>query len=298
MASVISNGGGYYSTFGYLSEARRMGLKILPPDINQSEIKYTGRSKEIRVGLMQLKALSREGRELIIHERSKNGLFSSFEDFLLRVGRHLHLQNARIMIKAGCFDSIARGLQRPSLMWQALRFFDGEHEEEKAPTLFCIPPTFFPVKQPPYPKSLMLRHELDTLGLLISLHPLDRYKGILKGLDFVRARDLHAYVGKQVTTIGWMVTGKTVHTRDGEPMKFISFEDTSGLYETVFFPRAYNRFCPMLNEMRPYILKGKVEEDFGSINLTVSWIGFLDKYKREWFLGYCKPSKNLYLPQT
>jgi hypothetical protein len=42
--------------------------------------------------------------------------------------------------------------------------------------------------------------------------------------------------------------------------------------------------------MRPYILKGKVEEDFGSINLTVSWIGFLDKYKREWFLGYCKSS--------
>jgi DNA polymerase III alpha subunit len=55
MASVISNGGGYYSTFGYLSEARRMGLTILPPHINRSEIKYTGKNKEIRVGLMQLK---------------------------------------------------------------------------------------------------------------------------------------------------------------------------------------------------------------------------------------------------
>ena len=52
-------------------------------------------------------------------------------------------------------------------------------------------------------------------------------------------------------------------------------------YETVFFPKAYNRFCPMLNEMRPYIIKGKVKEDFGSISLTVSRIGFLDKYKRE-----------------
>ncbi|MBE9571875.1 MAG: hypothetical protein IMF11_14695, partial [Proteobacteria bacterium] len=51
--------------------------------------------------------------------------------------------------------------------------------------------------------------------------------------------------------------------------------------ETVFFPKAYNQFCHMLNEMRPYILKGKVEEDFGSITLTVSWIGFLDRYKRE-----------------
>ncbi len=64
-------------------------------------------------------------------------------------------------------------------------------------------------------------------------------------------------------------------------MKFVSFEDTTGLYETVFFPKVYNRFCHMLNEMRPYILKGKVEEDFGSISLTVSWIGFLDRYKRK-----------------
>jgi len=172
-------------------------------------------------------------------------------------------------------------------MWQALRFFGVEHQEEKAPTLFSTPTVLPSLRQPPYPKHLMLRHELDTLGFLISLHPLDRYTGILKGLDFVRARDLHAHVGRQVTTIGWLVTGKTVHTKDGEPMKFVSFEDTTGLYETVFFPKAYNRFCPMLNEMRPYIIKGKVEEDFGSISVTVSWIGFLDRYKRE----VCRPRK-------
>jgi error-prone DNA polymerase len=101
-----------------------------------------------------------------------------------------------------------------------------------------------------------------------------------KRLDFLRAKDLRAHVGKWVTTIGWLVTGKTVHTKDGDPMKFVSFEDTTGLYETVFFPKVYDRFCYMLNEMRPYILKGKVEEDFGSITLTVHWIGFLYKNKR------------------
>lgn len=63
-------------------------------------------------------------------------------------------------------------------------------------------------------------------------------------------------------------------------LKSLSFEDASGLYDTVFFPKVYNQFCHMLNEMRPYILKGKVEEDFGSITLTVSWIGFSDRYNR------------------
>ena len=129
----------------------------------------------------------------------------------------------------------------------------------------------------------MLRHELDTLGLSLSRHPLERYEGILKNVDYVRACDLNAHVGKIITTIGWLVTGKTVHTKNGEPMKFVSFEDTTGLYETVFFPRVYNQFCHMLNEMRPYILKGKIEEDFGSISLTVNWIGFLDRYRREFF---------------
>ena len=85
-------------------------------------------------------------------------------------------------------------------------------------------------------------------------------------------------MGKMVTTIGWRVSGKTIRTKTGETMKFVSFEDTTGLYETVFFPKVYNRFCHMLNAARPYILKGKVEKDFGAVNVTVNWIGFLDKY--------------------
>ena len=69
----------------------------------------------------------------------------------------------------------------------------------------------------------MLKHELETLGFLLSIHPLDHYKDILKRLDYVRAKDLHTYVGKHVTTIGWLVAGKTVQTKDGDPMKFVSF---------------------------------------------------------------------------
>jgi error-prone DNA polymerase len=279
MASVISNGGGYYSTFGYLSEAKRMGLTILPPDTNESQIKYTGKDRTIRVGLMQLKALSREGREFIIHARSKSGPFTGLEDFLLRVGHHLHLQDVRILIKAGCFDNMAHGVSRPSLMWQALGFYGGKYQEEKTLSLFSPPTLLSRLKQPPYPKGLMLKHELESLGFLISLHPLARYDKLLRDLDYVKAEDLYDHIGKQVTTIGWLVTGKTVHTKDGNPMKFVSFEDTTGLYEAVFFPEAYNKFCYMLNEMRPYILKGKVEEDFGCMSLTVAWMGFLDKFK-------------------
>jgi error-prone DNA polymerase len=288
MASVISNGGGYYSAFGYLSEARRMGLRILLPDINQSEIKYTGKDRDIRVGLMQLKDLSHETMEVIIHERSKQGPFTSLEDFLGRTGSHSHLQDVRILIKAGCFDRVAHGIPRPGLMWQALRFFD-KKEENKTSDLFSTPILPSPggprrarpsrrgrgrgnPEPTPYPKKVMLRHEMDTLGFLLSIHPLDHYQHVLKGLDYVRARDLHAHVGKQVTTIGWQITSKTVNTIHGELMKFVSFEDQTGIYETVLFPKVYNQVCHMLNGSRPYILKGKVEENLGAITITVHWI--------------------------
>ncbi len=300
MASVISNGGGYYSTFGYLSEARRMGLEILPPDVNQSEIKYTGKHREIRVGLMQLKDLSREAMEGIIKERSRHGPFLSLSDFLDRTGSHTHLQDVRILIKAGCFDSIAHGIPRPGLMWQALRFFDTPTQTLPLETLcrnsqrtsFRTNPVLRDeIRNPenmhinlgggdksPYPRNVMLRHEMETLGFLLSIHPLDRYKDILERLYYVKARDLHAHVGKQVTTIGWQITGKTVNTIHGELMKFISFEDQTGIYETVLFPKLYNKVCHMLNGSRPYILKGKVEEDLGAITMTVHWLGFLDKH--------------------
>jgi DNA polymerase III alpha subunit len=69
-------------------------------------------------------------------------------------------------------------------------------------------------------------------------------------------------------------------------MKFVPFEDITGIYETVFFPKAYHQFCHVLNEMRPYLLKGKVEQDFTAVTPRMHWIDFLDRYKE-------KPSRNL-----
>jgi len=282
MASVISNHGGYYSTLSYISEARRMGLEVLPPDINRSEIKYIGKDRKIRVGLMQLKEIAQEAKEAIIHDRIKTGPFISLEDFLNRTRPHIHLQDVRILIKGGCFDDIARGISRPGLVWEAIRFF-GRKEEKKAPGLFDLSKN--PVRTPrlkrdchaPYPKHVMLRHEAQVFGFILSVHPLTLCGDILKGLDYVRAEDLHSLVGREVTTIGWPVTGKTVHTRDGDPMKFITFEDLTAVYEAVFSPRVYHRFCHILNITGPYILKGRVEKTFNAINIMVNRVGFLNK---------------------
>ena len=116
MAAVVSNQGGYYSAFAYLSEGRRMGLTILPPDINLSEWGYTGSGQALRVGLMQIRSLQEDLASQIITERQTNGPYRSLHDVVDRVKPEI--AQATLLIKAGCFDSIAGELTRPALLWR------------------------------------------------------------------------------------------------------------------------------------------------------------------------------------
>jgi len=287
MAAVISNGGGYYSTLSYISEARRMGLGVLPPHVNESEIPYTGKGSRIRMGFMQLKGLSQEGQAAIIHERTRNGPFHSFQVFLKRMGPHLCLKDVKALIKGGCFDSLHRADQRAELMWAGLAFFGGRNAQRPA-GLFdgsdaSEPATYgsdhIPTSQAsyrhssarlaPYPPSLLLKQEMESFGFVLSVHPLALYDRSLKTIPHIRATDLGRHIGKRVTTVGRRVTGKRVRTKTGDPMTFMTFEDVSGIYETVFFPKTYHRFCHLLNTTRPYVLKGRVGAAFNAITLTV-----------------------------
>src|SRR5208283_5403459 len=121
MAAVLSNGGGYYSTFAYISEARRMGLEVLGPDINQSRLPYTGSGKTIRTGFQQLQAIRKSAIEAILRERSRGGPFSSIEDFLDRVrgqnGLPISAPDAAILAKSGAMDSISGTFNRPQILW-------------------------------------------------------------------------------------------------------------------------------------------------------------------------------------
>ena len=271
MAAVISNQGGYYSTFAYSSEARRMGLTVLPPEINASEEAYTGRDRSLRVGLMQIKGLAPAGLKNLLEER-RRGPFRSFADFLFRVNPAP--ADARRLVLAGCCDALEPGLSRPALLWRL-----AEHRQRRkkssAPSLFEPPASPLP-RPADYDEPTLLRQELETLGFLASRHPLTLHQAMLKPLSWVPAAELRRWVGKRVTTLGWYVTGKPVETKDGEPMEFLSFEDTTAIYEATFFPETYRRFCHLLDRERPYLLEGKVEEDFGAISLTVDRVRFLE----------------------
>ena len=280
IASVMTNLGGYYSTFGYYSEARRLGLKVLLPSINNSEIRHTGLNDWVQIGFMQLKGIKQSALEYIVAERESNGRFLSFETFLRRMPE-LDQSDVRILIKAGAFDGVEGIEARPRLMWQLYQARASQQRRDKPASLLDLNErdSYYIPDTGAYSEKTMLIHEADVLGFLISRHPLSLYAKLLQHLTYVRACDLRKYVGKEIPVIGWLITGKVVHTKNDEPMEFISFEDTTAIYETVFFPEVYRKFCRMLSNARPYLLRGLVEEDFGAISLTVRHIEFLDKVK-------------------
>ncbi len=263
MAAVISNQGGFYSSFAYVSEALRMGLTLLPPDVNESEIRWKGKGKALRVGLLSLSGLSRATQDRIV-ERRKAGTYRSLADFLNRV--RPESPEARSLIHSGALDALHPGETRASLLWelaawQKARFGPANLLSGSGP---IRKPDF-----PPDEEKRRLRNTYAVLGFLCDRHPLSLFQPALRRKGIVQAKDLHHFAGRRVQVAGLLITGKVVHTRHGDPMEFLTFEDETGLVETTFFPQAYRRFCGILDKSRPFVLFGKVEEEFRTATLTV-----------------------------
>jgi error-prone DNA polymerase len=274
IAAVIANRGGYYSTFAYISEARRMGLKILSLDINESDVVYTGNKDSIRVGFMQIKGLSQKIIQTILQIRKQNTAFHSFDHFLERA--QPDPADAALLIKAGCFDALEPHTTRPALLWR-MHHWHALGQKRNRQTLFAELDASGPTlpTPAPYDDKTVLQHEIECLGFLLSRHPLSLFQKSLAKQTYVRACDLHQHIGKNVQTIGWLITYKLSSTKNKELMEFISFEDTTAIYETIFFPPTYARYAYMMNQSKPFLLAGRVEEQYGAIILNVTEVKYL-----------------------
>lgn len=272
MAAVISNQGGFYSTFAYVSEARRLGLTVLSPDVEISQVRWQGQGKNVRVGLMAVKGLGNETQERIVAERGK-GDFAGVEDFLGRV-RPDDLE-ARALIQAGALDSLAPGQDPALLRWRLARW-QKDRARRPAPAqetgLFPQEPPAPAPNLPPGQAIERLRRQFSVLGFLVDRHPIVLFEKALAGRRLTKAADLDRLIGRRVAMAGWLITAKVVSTRQGDPMRFVTFEDETGVVEATLFPAVHRRFCHMLDWGRPYLLWGKVEENFGAATLTVDRI--------------------------
>ncbi|MFL5403571.1 MAG: DNA polymerase III subunit alpha [Gemmatimonadales bacterium] len=309
MAAVLSNGGGFYQPFAYIAEAMRMGLTILPPDVNASEFRCTGQGKEIRIGLQFVKGLSADAVERVFAarvdgrtggradgwtDRAPSHPYQSIFDFRARTG--IAPSDLRLLIKVGALDSIAQGWTRPMMLWMvdsagqrgggaAGRFRDesvdchpecSEGAEAPLDDWFSQLPAAVPTLKE-YSPERRRREEYQALGFMTDAHPMQLHADHIRRLRLCRSTDLHRHVGRHILAAGMLTTAKPVHTQNEEPMEFATFDDGHGLIEAVLFPRIYRERGHVLFDQGPFIFRGKVEQEFGVVTLTITRLDRLER---------------------
>ncbi len=254
----------------YIEECRGMGIEVLPPDVNESDVGFTpvGEGK-IRFGLGAIKHVGESAVEAILFARS-SGPFRDFWDFCLRVDpEKVTRETLECLIKAGAMDCF--GLTRKAMMAlveEGLKLAQKFRREKLSgqASLFgedlVLPP--LPTIKEEYPKAELLRFEKELLGLYLSAHPLDLYAEKLRALGVV---PLEGVMGRpQALVAGRVKTLKVVNTGEGR-LAFLTLEDKTGEAEVVVRPKTLEA-APWLREESLVVMRVAWTERNGVPRLT------------------------------
>ena len=274
MTSVIDNTA---KVSEYIMASRNLGIRILPPDINEGESGFSVSENAIRYGLSALKSVGHTVIDIVVREREANGKFKNLTDFATRLsGREVNKRTVESFIKAGAFDSLEGN--RRQLMQVYNSVLDQVNEDKKKSitgqmSLFDLVPeeekSAYEISLPnveEYSREELLAFEKEVLGIYVSGHPLEEYeekwsKNITaQTRDFVPDEEGKTTVAdNEPVIIGGMITNITIKpTKTGKTMAFLTLEDLVGTIEVIVFPNIFERQRYMIQNDAKVFIKGKV----------------------------------------
>jgi DNA polymerase III subunit alpha len=277
----------------YLNECRRMGIKVLPPDVNESSSNFTATGTDIRFGLSAIRNVGGNVVESIVAARTSKGRFSNFADFLKKIDAGAC--NKRVvesLIKAGSFDSLGhsrRGLVQihaeavdavvETKRAEAIGQFDlfGGGEESSDQPVFGFD---FTIPAGEWDKTALLANERDMLGLYVSDHPLNGVEAALRAMSDCSIASLigdENADGKTVT-IGGLVTGvQRKINKKGDSWAIVTVEDMDASIDAMVFPATYNKVAQYCTNDAVILVKGRVAaNDDDGVKLITSEITLPD----------------------
>ena len=263
----------------YLNECRRMGIKVLPPDVNESVATFAAIGHDIRFGLTAIRNVGANVVEAIIAARKSKGEFTAFADFLRKVP--LVVCNKRViesLVKAGAFDSFGDArkglvlvheqavdavldLKRNEAIGQDSLFGD----DAEAEAVFDVP-----VPAGEWEKSTLLNFEREMLGLYVSDHPLFGVEHIIAAESDCSVSDLMGddterprsgdRSDAQIVKVGGILSGvQRKVTKQGNQWAAATLEDLAGAIEVMFFPQTYAAYAASITEDAVVVVKGRVD---------------------------------------
>ncbi len=260
-----------------ISECRRMGMAILPPCIQRSELAFRPEGEGLRYGLGAIKGLGRGAVQAILDTRMEKGQFRSFFDFLCRIdGQRLNRRSVEALIKAGALDALE--IPRAQLLASLDSFLEAAQQQQRAAasaqsSLFAeeggtenyASPELVPIAEE---AGSQLAGERETLGFYLSDHPLRIARPGLQQLGVSEIARLAA--GEQVLIAGMVVARRSMRTKRGDRMLFLTLEDETGRVETVVFAETWRRYSGQISDEQALLILGEASEDSyaGGLRLT------------------------------
>ena len=260
----------------YLNECRRMGIKVLPPDVNESQSDYTPLGNDIRFGLTAIRNVGENVVASIVANRSTYGRYESFGDFLTKVDANVcNKKTIESLIKGGAFDSLNHPRKGLTLIY--LEAIDSVMEAKRAESIgqfdlfgsgmsstsSTITNVEIEIPNQEWEKALLLSYEREMLGLYVSDHPLLGVEHLLRSsTDMPISQVNDESVGhEQIVTIGGLITQiQRKVSRRGDSWAIVTVEDLEGAVDVMFFSNSYTQHSMNLMEDRIVIIRGRVDK--------------------------------------
>ncbi len=283
----------------YINECRQMGIKILPPDINEGSVRFSVRDGNIVYALGAIKNVGLKCVEQLMEVREKEGRFASFADFCARTANtDINKRTVESFIKAGVFDSL--GDTRRSLLFSYEDVMDAASAEMRMRaqgqlSLFDDSPGFSdPVAQvktlSEFETKELLAMEKSVLGLYLSGHPLQEYFQNINRIcthnstDFITGEEESEQAGRvrdgsEAVVAGMITSIKKKTTKSNSVMAFLNVEDLYGSFEVILFPKTYERYSKVIAVDMIAVFKGNInvrEDD--DANLYCSSVTPMESY--------------------
>lgn len=269
MTSVLDNA---TKISGYINECKELGIATLPPDINHSEDVFTVEGDAIRFGMGAVKNVGRSLIRSIVAKRNEGGSFKSLEDFIQRMGeRELNRRALENFIKCGAMDCFgyyrSQMLSVYELMMDSVAASRRRNLEGQI-GLFSLLDTGSAVSDVTIPdipeksRAELMLMEKETTGIYLSGHPMDDYRGLLKGTSVVPIGVLMSeecpYQDDQIVSIAGVVQSvKMKSTRNHTSMAYVTLEDDTGVIEMIAFSNVINQYGNYLAENTPVVVSGR-----------------------------------------
>ena len=278
-AQISSQMGSTASVSLYIQECKRLGIEMLPPDINKSFSKFTAQGNQIRFGLTAVKNVGENFIKAIVSAR-ETGPFTGFVDFIERIEQvdssAMNKRAVESLIKCGALDGL--GDHRTQYLAVFEKTIDGIHADRKRNlegqySLFDDVNNNIKVDNLPdlkeFPQKTLLAMEKEMLGIYVSGHPLEPYDRELKRVSNISTVELledlnsstvtlGARDGDRVTIGGIIVEKKNKITKNNNMMAFITLEDLYGSIECIVFPQTYDRYNQFLFEDGFVVIEGRL----------------------------------------